>query len=240
MSNNKKNKPSQPSYDLAILCQFQNEGERLQTWLQHYIWQGVQHFFLIDVDDNSNDNSKEVLQEFIDNGVVTHFTRSGTKVDNYRWAFDKIKRKTNWLAVCDINDFFYGVNKKLSTVLKRISPEVNMVICNEFCYEGLYNSDPRCSILHRDIILSKNTKYIFRVRSVSHSSQLWLQCLLYPKSKKMLIKHPTTFLTNTVIRLHHYVNRNENHNDNDSENKTIQYLCDTTLKDLVEKTPSDY
>jgi glycosyltransferase involved in cell wall biosynthesis len=241
---NNKNKNKEQIYDLALLCQFQNSKNILRSWLQHHIWQGFQHFYLID--DNSTDGSKEILQEFIDNGVVTHFTRSGKKVDNYRWAFQQIRAKTKWLAICDVNDFFYGVNKKLVTMIKQhIAPHFDMVLCNGFCYtceneDELYN--PVCNAVSRHPLLSKSTKYIFRVKSVVHPSQIWLESLLYPQTKLMMTKHAKTLFTNTIVRLNHY---EMSHNDNDKNNdenicESKQYLVDTTLKDLVERTPENY
>ena len=35
-------------YYLSILAQFKNETMNLKLWLDHHLWQGVQHFFLID------------------------------------------------------------------------------------------------------------------------------------------------------------------------------------------------
>lgn len=244
IKNNKKNNKKEKIYDLALLCQFQNSGPMLRSWLQHHIWQGVEHFFLID--ENSTDNSKEVLQEFIDNGVVTHFTRSGKKVDNYRWAFQQIRGKTKWLGVCDVNDFFYGVNQKLAKMINQhVSHHFDMVLCNGFCFKCENESElsnPVYNVLNRHSLLSKSTKYIFRVKSVVHPSQIWLETLLYPMTKRMMTKHPRTFFTNTIIRLNHYeITCDKNNDDNDvNHDNDKQYLVDTTLKDLIERTPENY
>lgn len=237
MSNkkNKNNTNNKEVYDLALLCQFQNSAHILRSWLQHHVWQGVEHFYLID--NNSTDNSKEILQEFIENGVVTHFTRSGKKVDNYRWAFQHIRGKTKWLAICDVNDFFYGTNNKLAKTIKQhVVPHFDMILCNGFCYYSKTELNvPMCNTLIRHPLLSKSTKYIFRVKSVIHPSQIWLECLLYPHSKMLMTKHPRTLFTNTIVRLNHY---ETTLCENDEQNN--QYLIDTTLKDLVERTPENY
>lgn len=238
--NGKKKQANKPTFDLAILCQFQKEDEpMIRSWLQHHIWQGVQHFFLIENVSADGDSLKQILQEFIDNNVVTHFTRSGKRVDNYRWVFDKIKQKTNWLAICDVNDFFYGVNKKLVKMIKQhVGSQFDMIVCNGFCYKcenQIELSNPSCTALRRHPLLSKSTKYIFRVKSVIHPSQIWLECLLYPHSKMMMTKHPRTLFTNTIVRLNHY---ETTLCENDEQNN--QYLIDTTLKDLVERTPENY
>lgn len=238
-NDHKKNLNKGNLYDLALLCQYQNGATTLRSWLQHHIWQGVQHFFLID--DNSTDNSKEILQEFIENGVVTHFTRSGKKVDNYRWAFiQHIRGKTRWLAICDVNEFFYGVNGKLAqTIKQQVAPHFDMVLCNGFCYQCENEDDlgnPVSNVVTRHSLLSQSTRYIFRVKSIIHPSQIWLETLLYPHSKLIMSKHPRTFFTNTIIRLNHY----ELENDEMKREQNKQYLIDTTLKDLLEITPENY
>jgi hypothetical protein len=250
--NNKKhtdndNDNKQPIYDLALLCQFQNSATMLRSWLQHHIWQGVQHFFMID--DNSTDNSKEILQEFIENGVVTHFNRSGKKVDNYRRVFvEHIRGKARWLAICDVNDFFFGFNQKLVKMIKQhVAPHFDMVLCNRFCFECERQNEldnPVHKTVTRHSLLSKNTKYIFRVRSIIHPSQIWLETLVYPQSKHMMTKDPRTLCTNTLIRLNNYHYEFEKNEimieENQNMNSIKQCLVDTTLKDLAERTPENY
>jgi glycosyltransferase involved in cell wall biosynthesis len=58
-------------YYLSVLSIFKNETMNLKLWLEHYLWQGVGHFYLID--NGSTDNPLSILQEYIDKGIITYF-----------------------------------------------------------------------------------------------------------------------------------------------------------------------
>jgi hypothetical protein len=53
-------------YYLSVLSIFKNETINLKLWLDHYLWQGAEHFYLID--NGSTDEPLNILQEYIDKG----------------------------------------------------------------------------------------------------------------------------------------------------------------------------
>ena len=54
---------------LSVLAIFKNETMNLKIWIEHYLWQGVEHFYLID--NNSDDEPLKILKEYIQlNSVV--------------------------------------------------------------------------------------------------------------------------------------------------------------------------
>ena len=58
-------------YYLSVGAMFKNESHSIDEWIRHYLHHGVDHFYLIN--DSSTDNSKEVIQPYIDKGKVTLF-----------------------------------------------------------------------------------------------------------------------------------------------------------------------
>lgn len=56
-------------YFLTMATCIKNEGRYLDEWISYYIYQGVEHFYLND--DESTDNTKEILKPYIDKGYVT-------------------------------------------------------------------------------------------------------------------------------------------------------------------------
>ena len=56
---------------ISLLAIFKNETLNLKIWLEHYIWQGVEKFYLIDND--SSDNPLDILQPYIDNNIVVYY-----------------------------------------------------------------------------------------------------------------------------------------------------------------------
>jgi hypothetical protein len=60
---------SEKKFQLAIMGIFKNEGDILKEWLDHHLWQGVEHFYL--VDNNSNDHVMSILEPYISKGLIT-------------------------------------------------------------------------------------------------------------------------------------------------------------------------
>ena len=50
-------------YKLSVGALFKNESHSIKEWIKHYLYHGVEHFYLID--DGSTDNYLEEIQEFI-------------------------------------------------------------------------------------------------------------------------------------------------------------------------------
>jgi hypothetical protein len=251
-------------YYLSVLAQFKNETMNLKLWLDHYIWQGVQHFYLID--NGSTDNPMSILAEYIKKGLVSYFYRpqKASQVKNYRDIFAKyVWTQTYWLAVIDLDEFLYGVDHKLASKLKNLE-YYNLIYCNWFMYgtSGCvkHPTDIRLSNIHRwpnmDTI---NTKYIFKPTSVIHPSQLWIHWLVYPNSNTKIEHGKKIRIANNLIRINHYVCQSEEfflkvksirgdatHTGNkwtrdffNSHNNPATFI-DETLKNIVLNTPENY
>jgi hypothetical protein len=110
-------------YYLTLGCMFKNECSVLYEYLLHYIYHGVEHFFMIN--DDSSDNYIEILQPFIDKNIVTLincdqppiFDRQTVIYTNYLIPF---LEKTQWMIVADLDEFVYSpVNIDLKYILKQ-------------------------------------------------------------------------------------------------------------------------
>lgn len=248
-------------YYLSVLSIFKNETMNLRMWLDHYIWQGVEHFYLID--NGSTDNPLNILQPYIANGIVTYTyqPKPYQQVQHYRNMFDRenLKDATYWLAVCDLDEFFYGVDKKLSIKIRTLESQYNVIYCNwlMFGHENLVDHphDIRTSIVHRVPGLHQNTKYIFKTRAIKDSSQIWIHALLN-------YSHPAQIrIANQLIRLNHYpiqsleffkkvkMTRGDVCTSTSNNIRDIHYFNsynenagfkDETLKNLIESPPSNY
>jgi glycosyltransferase involved in cell wall biosynthesis len=194
---------------LSVLAIFKNETDNLKVWIDHYLWQGVEHFYLID--NGSTDNPLEILQDYIDKGIVSYYYKEEKhkQAEHYRWVFDteNLKNNTYWLIVCDMDEFFYGVDHKLTTKLKTLEC-FNVIYANwhMFGSDNLTKqpSDIRTNIIHRKPELDKNTKYIFKTASVKNSSMIWIHGLVYPGTMEVIKTHPKIRIANKLIKLNHY------------------------------------
>jgi glycosyltransferase involved in cell wall biosynthesis len=110
-------------YSLCVLAIAKNEGMIIKEWIDHYLWQGVEHFYIID--NGSTDNMSQVLEPYIQKGLVSLYKLEGRKqVQHYNTVYNKyIKKHTDWLLVCDIDEYVY--HRQKGKTLKSFVKAVN-------------------------------------------------------------------------------------------------------------------
>jgi hypothetical protein len=233
----------------------------LKLWIEHYLWQGVEHFYLIDND--STDEPLSILQEYIDKGLVTYYflPEKYKQAEHYRFVFDNenLKQKTKWLAVCDLDEFFYGVDKKLTTNIQRLDPYYHYILCNWHMFGSDGNiehpEDIRTSITHRKTDLTM-TKYIFKTKLIKDCSHIWIHSLIdVPYINPKCIR-----TANKLIKLNHYpiqsieyfqkvkMTRGDVYWSTNVTDRNMDYFnnydfketSDEILKNLILNPPDDY
>lgn len=188
-------------YYLSILAIMKNEAMNLKIWIDHYIWQGVNHIYIID--NNSDDTSVQIIEDLINNGypiTLYKLFEKHKQVEYYRYVYDKekLQEKTKWLIVADLDEFFYCNNSKISNELKHfedfdyISSKWRMFGSNNFIE---HPKDIRISLTKRVKELNFNTKYIFQTKNV-YSGALQVHGLKYGYTKKIDLSE--------IFRLNHY------------------------------------
>jgi len=98
-------------YVLCVGALFKNEEHAIQEWMEHYIFHGVEHFYLID--DASTDRSVELLQPYIEKGIVTLFHVDcpyylGRQRDLYTTHILPHLKETQWLLMVDFDEFAWS------------------------------------------------------------------------------------------------------------------------------------
>ena len=94
-------------YTLVIVAIFKNEAIAMKEWLQHYINQGVEHFYMID--NGSTDNWESEVDGF----PVTIFydDEKHKQNDHYNKYFLKtVQSISEWVMVVDLDEFMYARN----------------------------------------------------------------------------------------------------------------------------------
>lgn len=101
---------------LAIAAVAKNEGPYLREWIEYHKIVGVERFYFYD--NESDDNTKEILEPYITDGtVVYHFlpnhpiSRQVPIVEAYNDAIFKYRDRTRWMAIIDIDEFLVPVEK---------------------------------------------------------------------------------------------------------------------------------
>lgn len=120
-------------YYFVVGAVFKNEAHILSEWLEHYIYHGVEKFYLIN--DNSSDNFMEILQPYIDNGLVTLFNpiepqyqmRQSFLYSRYLLPLIK-KREFKWIAIVDLDEFIYSPREKDITKILRMNENIGQIM----------------------------------------------------------------------------------------------------------------
>jgi hypothetical protein len=114
---------------LCLIAIFKNESHIMKEWINHYINQGVDKFYLID--NGSTDNYLEILTPFIIEKrieLVKDNTRHAqTKLYN-KYFLEKSKRH-EWALVCDLDEFVYARNgyKTIKSYLNALHKTVTQI-----------------------------------------------------------------------------------------------------------------
>jgi hypothetical protein len=93
---------------LCLVAIFKNESDILEEWIEHYLQQGVDKFFMID--NGSTDNYYSILQPYIKNNkveLVIDTTRFAQTNLYNKYYLNKCKAY-DWVIVCDLDEFIYG------------------------------------------------------------------------------------------------------------------------------------
>ena len=92
-------------YDLAVVSIMKNAAPYVEEWLDYHLLAGVNHFFIYD--NESEDNFKEVLQPYIDAGLVTYIFYPGNRqqMAAYNDAIENFKFLCRYMAFVDDDEF---------------------------------------------------------------------------------------------------------------------------------------
>lgn len=99
-------------YNLSIVLIAKNEAPYLNEWVKYHHLIGCQKFFIFDND--STDDTKEVLKKYINTGLVEYHKIHGEarQMDAYNIALRKAKKESKFLAIIDADEFIFVLNPK--------------------------------------------------------------------------------------------------------------------------------
>lgn len=104
---------------LCVYAIFKNESHIMKEWLDHYITEGVDHFYLID--NGSTDNYEDILKSYSDRITLFHDNEKGHKIQGkiyQRNVFTKFK-ETIWMICVDFDEFMYTKTGTLRSELEK-------------------------------------------------------------------------------------------------------------------------
>lgn len=98
-------------FKLVLGAVFRNEADNMIEYLEHYLYHGVEHFYMIN--DGSTDNFREVLAPYLEKGLVTLFEGNEPRVVArqqrvYNVMFLQHLHESEWWLIADLDEFMYS------------------------------------------------------------------------------------------------------------------------------------
>ena len=99
-------------YDLAIVAIMKDEAPYVKEWIDYHLLAGANHFYIYD--NGSTDNLKEILQPYIDAGLVTYIFYPGKSMQFpvYSDAVKNFKFFCRYMAFIDVDEFIFPKNNR--------------------------------------------------------------------------------------------------------------------------------
>lgn len=95
---------------LAVLAIMKNEALNVDEWIDHYIWQGADHLFIID--NGSTDDTVARIKASKHLSRITLLSRPERHRQGYHYRrvflSERIKRRFQWLMVADADEFWFA------------------------------------------------------------------------------------------------------------------------------------
>jgi len=93
-------------YFLSVISIFKNESHILEEWINHYIKEGIEHFYLFN--NNSTDNFMDIINKYNKYIDLFHAKEPGEQLKHLNSHYDIIKNETKWLLSIDLDEFIFA------------------------------------------------------------------------------------------------------------------------------------
>lgn len=130
---------------LSAAIIIKNEKEYIQEWIEYHLLIGVEHFYIFD--NESTDDVLEILQPYIDKGIVNYVYVKGARkqIPVYVYTMLNYFKDTNWLIILDADEFLVSVGKEsITNFLKNTSFFTSQVLLGWMVFgsSGEKNKEP--------------------------------------------------------------------------------------------------
>ena len=124
---------TRPEHYLAVCAIAKDEGPYFKEWIEWHLSQGVDHFYIYD--NESSDGTREILQPYIDSGVVEYKYWPGHRrqLAAYDDCLEHYRLASRWIAFIDLDEFIVPIkDASIPAFLKRFEAfaavEINWLV----------------------------------------------------------------------------------------------------------------
>lgn len=205
--------------EVCLFAIFKDESHIIKEWLEHYLNEGVDHFFLID--NGSTDDYKTLIEPHMDKITLFVDQAKYQQPELYnKYVFPNIKRY-EWVIGVDLDEFMWSVETKtIKECLSELSDDVGLIkipqeqygssghekqpkhVVESFLYrqEGTYGTATKCI---------GRTKYIKNLHvhhfEIEERAKILDSCFNdFISDTKWSFEISETHITNSKLRMAHY------------------------------------
>lgn len=203
-------------YTLTLFAIFKNESHIIKEWLEHYINEGVEHFWLID--NGSTDDYESEIQPFMDNITLFKDSTPHNQSPLYnKYILPKLNH-TEWIIGCDLDEFIWSTKGTIKDILKEVDQKVGLIqipweqfgssghikqpkkVVESFLYRkgGNYTSEQKC--IGRSEAILEFGVHFFEIKD----GYITVNSLLEPHEKGFYTEMSEELLKKAKLRLAHY------------------------------------
>lgn len=198
-------------HKLGLLAIMKNEAANLPEWLEHYRWQGVDRFYLID--NGSTDGSAELLRPWVEAGIVrlAVLPERHAQERHYRTTLERFRARdeVQWLMVADLDEFWFSTapGVSIAAALDQFD-KYDLIYCNWSVFgSGGHVAHPpslrRCLVKrHPRLAWHDLTKWICRTDALRSLKKMRMH-------RVGGICSARTVSDNQTFQLNHYVTQSE-------------------------------
>jgi predicted DNA-binding protein len=156
-------------YKLAVGAIFKNESHIIREWLEHYINQNVEKFYLID--NGSTDDYMKEIRDFSDRIMLFQDSKKCAQTEHYNKYILPVCTESEWLLICDLDEFVYA-RKGYSSIMdyiRSVPEDVSAIMITRkmFGSSGYIKQPKR-------VVRSFTTRTPFRDRKISFKNSKFI------------------------------------------------------------------
>ena len=97
---------------MSVVCIAKYEGKYIKEWIDYHLLIGIDRIYIYD--NESPDDTKEVLEPYIESGKVVYclIKGRGRQLDAYNDAIEKYAYRTKYMAFIDVDEFIVLEDEK--------------------------------------------------------------------------------------------------------------------------------
>jgi hypothetical protein len=209
---------------LCIVSVFKNESHAMKEWLDHYIQEGVDTFFL--TDNGSTDEYRYILQPYIQSGhvVLRVDPKKHAQIEHLNYYLHDAK-KIDWVIVVDLDEFVYA-RRGFTTIkeyLKTLPNDVHKInipwklfgssglkkqpssIIQNFVHRRKYTNETRHILVgKKSIVRGKYLKHLELHNSITEKSHTITSDNIDIYAEDYFQECTEQLLENSFLHLNHY------------------------------------